>query len=214
MPFVRRRPLVAGSGRRNADEALASHLAAGWSYQRAAAKCGVSLKTIYRRMREAQFRKLVDQRKSELVSLASAKLGKSMGAAARELARLMKSSDERVRLAAAREILTVGLKARQLVDLEQRLDGLEAALGEGTHGDATGAAIATGAAGPLPADAGRPADAGGDPAGQGECVPAGHPHNDPRRVAGGGTQVDGPTELTPLLSPERQEYDGRRGGVG
>jgi hypothetical protein len=179
---------MAGSGRHLADEALAAHLAAGLSVPKAAAAVGVAERTIRRRLADPTFRRLLDQRKAELVGEATALLGRSMSAAAGELVRLMtESNDTKVRLMAAKEILAAGLKARQALDLERRLDDLEVLMGAG-HGDVHGSAEPAGGPGPE-ADAEDEPGPGDDPGRPGEPVPAGG--DDPGPVAGAATLLDG-----------------------
>ena len=142
---------MAGSGRREADEVLAANLAAGLTRAQAAQKAGVGERTARRRLRDPRFRKLVDELKAEAVGRAVSILGRSMTGAAVELARLLKSSDEKTRLQAAKEIIGLTLKARQQTDLERRMDELEATLrGDptGDTGDTTDPAGATGAGPP------------------------------------------------------------------
>src|SRR5262245_56284774 len=119
---------MAGSGRKHADEVLAGHLAAGLPHAQAAAKAGVSERTVRRRLANAKFRKLVEELKGEAVGRAVNILGRTMSGAAVELAKLLKSGDEKTRLQASKAIIELGLKARQHADLERRLDELESLL--------------------------------------------------------------------------------------
>jgi hypothetical protein len=202
---------VAGVGRHEADEALAAHLAAGKPLAAAARAVEVSETTVRRRLADPRFRRLLDQRKAELVGEAVALLGKSMSAAAGELIRLMtESSDQKIRLNAAKEILAAGLKARQALDLERRLDELESLMGAG-DGDIHGSAEPAGGPGPE-ADAEDEPGAGVDPDGPGEPFPAGG--DDPGPVAGAATPLDGVESVTPLFPPGRKVDDGRGAGPG
>jgi hypothetical protein len=202
---------MAGSGRHLADEALAAHLAAGLSVPRAAAAVGLGERTVRRRLADREFRRLLDQRKSELVSEATALLGRSMSAAAAELVRLMiESSDAKVRLGAAREILAAGLKARQALDLERRLDDLEGQLGTGNV-DVRGPAEPPGGPGPEMDDEAE-SDAGGDPGGPNEFVPAGR--NDSGPVAGEATPLFGVSGPFVVQPTSWEIDDGGRTGFG
>ena len=139
---------MAGSGRREAAEVLAAHLAAGLTHAQAAERAGVGERTARRRLKDPRFRKRVDDLKAEAVGRAVSILGRSMTGAAVELAKLLKSPDEKTRLQAAKEIIGLTLKARQQTDLERRMDELEATLrGEidGDTGDTADPAGATGA---------------------------------------------------------------------
>ena len=139
---------MAGAGRHAADEHLAAHLAAGLTLAQAAAKAGVSVRTARRRQKLPEFRRRVDELKAEAVGRAVSILGRSMTGAAAVLAQLLRSADEKTQLHAAKEIIGLGLKARQQTDLERRMDELEAALrgdGNSEFGDTTDPAGATGA---------------------------------------------------------------------
>jgi predicted ArsR family transcriptional regulator len=125
---------MAGSGRKLADAVLAGHLAAGLTHAQAAVKAGVSERTVRRRLDDPKFRKLVEELKGEAVGRAVNILGRTMSGAAVELAKLLKSEEEKTRLQAAKAIIELGMKARQHADLERRLDEVEALL----NGDGTG----------------------------------------------------------------------------
>jgi hypothetical protein len=202
---------VAGVGRHEADEVLAAHLAAGKPLAAAARAVEVSETTVRRRLADPTFRRLLDQRKAELVGEAVALLGKSMSAAAGELVRLMtESSDQKIKLMAAKEILAAGLKARQALDLERRLDDLEAAMGAG---DAHADRETEPAGGPGPkADHDDGPDTGGDPGGPGELVHVGG--DDPGPVAGAATPLDGEPGVAPLFEAGGKIDDSRGPGPG
>src|SRR5262245_50376727 len=156
-----------------ADEQLAAFLAAGVAYKVAAKRAGVSESTLRRRLRDPEFRQLLDDYKDEMFGRAAARLGRALWPAVHKLERLMTESDDaRVQLGAAREIISATLKTRQALDFERRLDELEGLLKD-RHDDTDGAAGELGATGPEPPDGERPADAGGDPAGPGEPIPLG-----------------------------------------
>jgi hypothetical protein len=130
---------MAGSGRSQADAVLAGHLAAGLPFAQAAQKAGVSERTARRRLKVPAFRKQVEELKSEAVGRAVSILGRTMSSAAVELAKLLKSADEKTRLQAAKEIIGLGLKARLQTDLERRMDDVEALLAEDGSGERSGA---------------------------------------------------------------------------
>jgi hypothetical protein len=133
-------------GRKGADDVLAGHLAAGLPIKTAAEKTGMGYRTARRRLEDPQFCRQVQRLKGEAVSQAVALLGRSMAGAAGVLARSLTSPDERIRLQAAREIIGLGLKARQAEDLEQRVAELERKDAEGEDGDTQGASEAAGSA--------------------------------------------------------------------
>jgi hypothetical protein len=184
------------TGRFEADDVIATALAAGKPIAQAAKEGQVCTKTVRRRLDDPDFRRKVDRLKAEAVSQGVALLGRSVTGAAVELARLLKSDDEKIRLQAAKEIVGLTLKARQLTDLERRVDDLEGIL----HGDGSnGPDHPTDKAG----DAGEPA-AGPDepsprvdPGGPGGPVPAGGDH--PGHVADESAPIDGDAGVTPLF---------------
>jgi hypothetical protein len=116
---------VAGSGRKNADEALALALATGQTLRAGAEAAGVAERTAARRWADPAFRRRVAELRGDLVGLALGKLADGMGDAAAKLRGLLDAESESVRLGAARALLELGVKLRQSVELEQRLQALE-----------------------------------------------------------------------------------------
>jgi hypothetical protein len=110
---------MAGTGRHDADDALAAHLAAGKAVTEAATAAGVSLLTARRRAATPEFRKAVAELKSEAVGQAVAFLSSDMHKAAEKRSKLIDSVDERTSLAACRSLLEMALKARSAAEMEQ-----------------------------------------------------------------------------------------------
>jgi hypothetical protein len=122
---------MAGNGRRNADEALALALARGQTSRDAAASAGVAERTAYRRRADGAFRRRVVELRAEMVAMALGKMADSMTDAAGTLRQLLNPESESVRLGACRAILELGVKLREAVDHEERLQALETKLDEG-----------------------------------------------------------------------------------
>ncbi len=122
---------MAHNGRRNADEALAMAVAAGQTLRDAAAAVGIGERTATRRWADPVFRRQVAELRAEMVSQALGKMADGMTAAADTLRGLLTADSEAVKLGAARTILELGNKLRESVELEQRLQAIEAALAEG-----------------------------------------------------------------------------------
>jgi len=122
---------VAGSGRKNADEALAVALAAGQTLCAAADACGISERTAARRWADGAFRRHVSELRGELVQRSLGRLADGMSEAADVLRKLLAAESESVRLGAARSLLELGVKLRESVELEQRLCALEGQMGPG-----------------------------------------------------------------------------------
>jgi hypothetical protein len=119
---------MAHRGRRGADEALAVALAAGQTVQAAADQAHVAPRTAYRRLADPTFLAGVRRLRAELVERALGHLADGMVEAAGTLRALLAAGSESVRLGAARSILELACRLRENVELEARLDELEARL--------------------------------------------------------------------------------------
>jgi hypothetical protein len=112
------------------DESLILALACGASVETAARQCKVSERTIYRRLKDAAFLAEVREARAEMVKRSAGMLTAASGEAVRTLMSLQKDSvPPAVRLGAARAVLEIGIKVRELVDLETRIAALEAQAG-------------------------------------------------------------------------------------
>jgi hypothetical protein len=118
---------VAHRGRRNADEALALALASGQTLRDAAAATGVAERTATRRWADPAFRQRVVELRGGMVNRAAGRMADGMTGAADTLRALLQAEGESVRLGAARALLELGTKLRESVELEERLQALEAA---------------------------------------------------------------------------------------
>jgi hypothetical protein len=120
---------VASSG--NKREAAALALAGGATLRQASKRCGVGLRTLARwHSQDAAFKGRVAELKAQAVARAVARLSQLGFRAARELGALLKDSDARVRLSAARSVLELGTKLRESCELEERLAELEKRLAD------------------------------------------------------------------------------------
>jgi transposase-like protein len=117
---------VAGSGRRNADEALALALASGATLRDAAAAVGIAERTATRRWADPAFRRHVSQLRGNMVTRALGRMADGMSEAADVLRQLLAPSiPPAVRLGACRAMLELGCKLRESVELEARLAAVE-----------------------------------------------------------------------------------------
>ena len=107
---------MAGNGRRNAD-ALALALAAGDSIAEAAAKAGMGERTAYRWLADPALRQRIQTLRGDMVGRALGRMAAGMTEAADVLRAL--------RLGAARSLLDLGVKLREAVELEKRMQALE-----------------------------------------------------------------------------------------
>lgn len=112
---------MAGNGRKNAD-ALALALAAGDSIAAAAAKAGMGERTAYRRLADPAFRERIQRLRGEMIGQALGRLAAGMTEAAGVLRALLRAESESVRLGAARSLLDLGVKLRESVELQSKVD--------------------------------------------------------------------------------------------
>jgi hypothetical protein len=113
-------------GRRNVDEMLLSLLACGATAEVAAHKAGVSRATVQHRLKDSSFQQRLQDLKADMVKRSSATLTAAAGEAIKTLLSLQGSSiPHAVRLGAARTILEIGIRMREVVDAEERLAALE-----------------------------------------------------------------------------------------
>src|SRR5262245_36736735 len=122
--------------RASADEPLALALATGATVEGAAAAAGVSVGTVYRRLRLPEFRALVQARREQLLGQAAGKLAGGGGKAADVLVGLLDSGNEKVKLNAARAVLEFMTRLAELIDVLGRMGKAEEqlkALAESLH---------------------------------------------------------------------------------
>ena len=101
-------------------------LACGATAEAAARQCGLSERTVYCRLGDGEFKKRLESIRNDMIQRSSGMLTAAAGEAVRTLLALQKESiPHAVRLGAARAILEVGMKIRQVVELEQRMAELE-----------------------------------------------------------------------------------------
>jgi AcrR family transcriptional regulator len=114
------------TGRHDADSMLAVALASGATRDAAAAAAGVSPATVYRRLRDPEFRATIDETREELIATTTARLAGVATAAVDTLVELL-SADQpaAVRLGSARTILDQTQRWRVAEEVEVRLAMLE-----------------------------------------------------------------------------------------
>ena len=112
--------------RKKNEDSLLLALACGATVEAAARQCGLSERTVYNRLGDDEFKKRLERVRADMVDRSAGMLTAAGGEAIRTLLTLQKDSTPTVRLGAARTILEIGLKMRQMVDLEQRMAELEA----------------------------------------------------------------------------------------
>jgi hypothetical protein len=113
--------------RRKEDVALVLALACGATVEAAAHQCELSDRTVYRRLEDPAFRNRVQEARAEIVQRSAGMLTAAATKAVQTLLSLQKEGvSPNVRLGAARAVLEIGIKVREITDLEARLAALEA----------------------------------------------------------------------------------------
>jgi hypothetical protein len=119
-------------GKKKADAILVMTLACGATVEAAAAKAGVAEATVYRRLSNPEFKRRVDTAQAEMIGRTMAMLTASAGEAVKTLLALMREDVQApVRLGAARATLEIGMKLREVHDMQARIAALEAELQPG-----------------------------------------------------------------------------------
>jgi transposase-like protein len=116
--------------RKKNEDALLLALACGATVEAAARQCGLTDRTIYRRLSEPAFKDRLQALRTDMVARAAGMLTAAAGEAVRTLLQLEKDAPATVRLGAARAVLELGMKLREAADLEARMAALEARLAE------------------------------------------------------------------------------------
>jgi hypothetical protein len=92
----------------------------------AARQAGVSESTAYRRLADPDFRGQLQHLRTDMVQRTAGMLTAAAGEAVKTLLSLQQASiPAAVRLGAARAVLELGMKLREVADLEERLAALE-----------------------------------------------------------------------------------------
>jgi hypothetical protein len=109
---------------------LVAAIAAGHTAQDAAKAADVGESTVYRRLRDADFKRQVDEARDDMLAQTVARLTSASVEAVEALRGLLASPLDFARLGAARAILEVGLKYREQHDLAARVAALETLIAE------------------------------------------------------------------------------------
>ena len=112
------------------EDALVLALACGATIDAAARQCALNPRTAYRRLQDPAFVARVRDLRADMVRRASGLLTAAAAAAVRTLLALQKDGvPPATRLGAARAVIELGIKVRELSDLEDRVSLLERAAG-------------------------------------------------------------------------------------
>jgi hypothetical protein len=106
-------------------ENAAVGIAAGEASGRLAERLGIGRRTLVRWNKRDDFRRRVTELRSQMTRAACGRLAEAMTEASEVLSSLMRGDDERVKISAARDVLRIGTKLRETVEIEERIQVLE-----------------------------------------------------------------------------------------
>lgn len=126
-PPPSRVPRHAAGGRLSCrQESACVALAAGKTHREAATESGAGLRSVRRWVATVPaFSRRVQELRAEMTSTALGRLTEAMTQAADALKALLTAEAEGIRLAAARSVLELGIKLRELTEIEARIAALE-----------------------------------------------------------------------------------------
>ena len=115
------------SGRKGEAKLIVA-LAGGATISAAASASGICERSAYRHLASPDFRQAVLEARGAMIDQATGRLARTSTKAAGALRKLLASADERVKLAAAVQVLRLGTALRDSVEFEERLSKLEKTL--------------------------------------------------------------------------------------
>lgn len=123
--------MASQNGRRKADDRLLMALACGATVESAARQAGIGETTVYRRMRDPAFKTRLREVQADILQRTAGALTAAATESVRTLLELQKpGTPPATRLGAARAVLEIGLKVREIVELEARVVELEQLVNE------------------------------------------------------------------------------------
>ena len=112
-------------GRKGADEALLLALACGATVENAARSAGVSASTAHKRLAQPAFKKRLNAMRSDMVERTAGALTAASQQSVQTLLALQKPGvQDAVRLGAAKAVLELGVKLRDLAEVERKMEQL------------------------------------------------------------------------------------------
>lgn len=117
------------------DETIIEALLTSATARSAAAKLGINEQTIYRRKRETEFIRKYEETRRERTEMARNALQSTAHAAVETLAQIMrdKNAPAQTRVNASAEILRQNVKYTEMSDILEKIERLEAMIGEQQH---------------------------------------------------------------------------------
>jgi hypothetical protein len=117
-------------GKQHANQTILLALACGATPEAAARQAQVSERTVHRRLVDPKFRKQLEQLRSDILQRTSSSLTAAGSESVRTLLELQKASvPPATRLGAAKAVLEIGMKLREMTELKDRIAALEQRLG-------------------------------------------------------------------------------------
>lgn len=115
------------SGQRISDEKMILAILSNKDLLTASKTLGISVQSIYNRLRKPQFRQRLHQERQGKFEVANSKLTDSMGKAISTLVEILEDTNisAGVRIRASQILLDITLKVTEQTDIIQRLDSLE-----------------------------------------------------------------------------------------
>lgn len=110
------------------DSLLAIALASGESISDVAARANIDRSTVYRKLENPEFRRLVAEFRDRLIGTALGRIADNMTRAADALAAMLDAPEPPIRLRAIRALFTLGIRLRDSVDLTTRMHDVERTL--------------------------------------------------------------------------------------
>lgn len=115
------------SGQRISDERMILAILSNKDILTASKTLGISVQSIYNRLRKPEFRQRLQQERQGKFEVANSKLTDSMGKAISVLVEILEDANVSagVRIRASQILLDITLKVTEQADIVQRLDSLE-----------------------------------------------------------------------------------------
>lgn len=115
------------SGKRISDERMIFAILSNKDILTASKTLGISVQSIYNRLRKPEFRQRLQQERQGKFEVANSKLTDSMGKAISTLVEILEDANVSagVRIRASQILLDITLKVTEQTDIIQRLDSLE-----------------------------------------------------------------------------------------
>ncbi len=129
---------------KHAGDLLLQALACGATHEAAARQAGVTTRTVARRLADPAFRRELTRIRSDMVARTTGMLTAASLESVKTLLDLQKSGTPAVKLGAARSVIELATRLREIVDIETHLLELEAKLEKLEAGQGSGAMVSGG----------------------------------------------------------------------